>query len=167
MKAFCFYSMILGISLGVIACNTGSKAPVAEAPAGNAAFDMQKAKSFIDSINLKFTEEFRRGDSVALAAHYSPDAELLFAHSEPIKGKDILSAWGSMCRMGLKDFTFETTDLQADSQFLIETGTYLMTAQDNSVAERGKYVVVWRNENGEWKLYRDMGNTSMAETPAK
>src|SRR3970282_1544562 len=63
-------------------------------------FDMQKAKLFIDSINIKFTEELRNGDSVALGSHYWPDAELFFSNSEPIKGKEIISAWGSTIRMG-------------------------------------------------------------------
>jgi hypothetical protein len=34
------------------------------------AFYIQKAKSFIDSINLKFSAELRDGDSLALASHY-------------------------------------------------------------------------------------------------
>ena len=30
--------------------------------------------------------------------------------------------------------------------------------------DKGKYVVVWENENGSWKIYRDIFNTSMPES---
>jgi ketosteroid isomerase-like protein len=120
-------------------------------------FDIQKAKSFIDSINTKFSEQIMNGDSVALASHYAPDAELLFSNSEPIKGKDIVTAWGSMIRSGTRNMTFTTTDLAGCDDFLIETGYYEIKGNDNKV-NKGKYVVVWKKQNGEWKLYRDIGN---------
>jgi len=124
-------------------------------------FDMQKAKLFIDSINIKFTEELRNGDSVALGSHYWPDAELFFSNSEPIKGKEIISAWGSTIRMGLRDFTFTTTDITGDNNFLIETGAYEIKDKNKTLVDRGSYVVVWKQQNGEWKLYRDAGVTNM------
>lgn len=125
------------------------------------AFDMQKAKSFIDSVNTKFSQQLRDGDSVALASNYWPDAELLLSNSEPIKGKDIMSAWGATIRMGINDMTFTTTDIAGDANFLIETGSYEMKDGNKTLIDRGKYVVVWKQQNGEWKLYRDMGNTSL------
>jgi ketosteroid isomerase-like protein len=128
------------------------------------AIDKQSAKSFIDSINAKFSEEIKRGDSVALAAHYSADAELLFANSEPIKGKDILSAWAGLINMGVKEMNFTTTDITVNADLLAETGKYEILGDKNALIDRGKYLVVWKKENGEWKLFRDMGNTSL---PAK
>ncbi len=124
-------------------------------------FDMQKAKSFIDSVNTRFSQQLRDGDSLALASNYWPDAELLLSNSEPIKGKDIMSAWGATIRMGINDMTFTTTDITGDANFLIETGSYEMKDGDKTLIDRGKYVVVWKQKNGEWKLYRDIGNTSL------
>jgi len=82
---------------------------------------------------------------------------MLTSNSNPIEGKDILSAWGSMIRAGLKDWTFTTTDLQGNSDFLIETGNYEIKDANKKLADKGKYLVVWKKQNGEWKLYRDVG----------
>ncbi|HXL59015.1 MAG TPA: hypothetical protein VN958_22285 [Chitinophagaceae bacterium] len=60
---------------------------------------MQSAKSIIDSMNAKFSEQFAAGDSAALASHYWPNAELLPDNSEPVKGNDIVNAWGAAIRM--------------------------------------------------------------------
>lgn len=135
-----------------------------QAPAVNSgitALDEVKAKNFIDSINARFSEEFAAGDSAGLASHYWPDAEILLDNSEPIKGNEILSAWGSMTKSTAKSFTFSTTDIAGNSEFLIETGQYLLKDAQDALIDRGKYVVVWQNRNGVWKLYRDMGNTSL------
>lgn len=148
-------------TIGFVACYTGPEESPKDAKGGTLAFDKDEATRFIDSINQKFTEQVRAGDSVTLAGHYHPDAELLFSNSEPIKGKDIVSAWGEIIRMGVKDFTFTTTDLTGSGDLLVETGNYVMKAADNNLIDKGKYVVVWKKQNGEWKLFRDIGNTSL------
>lgn len=119
--------------------------------------NMQKAKSFIDSINTKFSEQIKNSDSIELASHYSSDAAILLSKTDPIRGKDILSAWGKMLRAGTEDLTFKTIDLAFCNDFLIETG-YIITKGDESNINKNKYLVVWKKQNGEWKLYRDMVN---------
>ena len=161
-KIYLFLAASL-VSFCILSCSSHNteKAPDIKT---STSFDKQWAKSFIDSINLKFTEQFRAGDSVALSSHYWPDAEILLSNSEAIKGNNILAAWGSMTRMGIKDFTFSTTDITGDDKFLIETGNYEMKDAKGTLVDKGKYVVIWEQRNGEWKLYRDIGNTSL---PAK
>jgi ketosteroid isomerase-like protein len=149
--------MIIAIVISMLACNSPGKEQNQYPKSTSGVFDKQKARAFIDSMNAKWSEQVRNGDSMALASHYSSDAELLMDNSEPIKGKDILSAWGSMLRMGLRDWTFTTTDLQGDENFLVETGSYDIKDVNKKLVDRGKYVVVWKKENGEWKLYRDIG----------
>jgi ketosteroid isomerase-like protein len=149
------------ISISVLCCKPEAKE---ETVAGNEpakALDLQWAKHFLDSVNTKFSEQFKAGDSVALAALYWPDAEILLSNMEPIKGDQILAAWGSMTRMGIPYFTFSTTDIRGDAQYMIETGNYEMKDAKQTLVDRGKYVVVYEQRNGVWKLIRDMGNTSL------
>ena len=148
------------ICLFILSCNSDDTKEAGQKEQ-RPAFDKQWAQSFIDSVNAKFSKEFSAGDSAALASHYWPDAEILLANSEAIKGNDILAAWGAMTHMSIKEFTFSTTDITGDAEFLIETGKYEMKDEKQTLVDRGKYVVVWQNRNGEWKLYRDIGNTSL------
>lgn len=167
MRKTRFYLMVAAISLGMLACNTGNKEETIDTSSGSTAFDMQKARSAIDSINAKFSDELKKGDSAALASHYSTDAMLMLSNSEPIKGKDILSAWGGMIRMGVKDLVLNTTDITGNADLLVETGTYEMKGENNTVIDKGKYVVAWKYENGEWKLYRDIANTNLPAAVSK
>jgi ketosteroid isomerase-like protein len=85
----------------------------------------------------------------------------LLDNSEAVKGNNILNAGGSAIRMGIKEITFSTTDIRGSPTFLIETGNYEMNDGKKSLIDKGKYVVVWEKRNDEWKLYRDIGSTSM------
>jgi ketosteroid isomerase-like protein len=141
--------------------------PVEKTTSGLAAepsLDKGWAKSFLDSSNRKFSEQFASGDSTAVASNYWPDAELLMDNMEAVKGKDIVNAWGEVIRMGMKELALSTTDINGSSTFIIETGNFQMKDANKALIEKGKYVVVWENRNGEWKIYRDIGSTSM---PAK
>jgi ketosteroid isomerase-like protein len=75
-----------------------------------------------------------------------------------------VNAWGYAIRAGIKEMNFVTTDVTGNSSFIIETGSYEMKDNNKNLVDKGKYVVVWQKRNGEWKLYRDIGSTSM---PAK
>lgn len=119
------------------------------------------AKNFIDSMNNHVTECISNGDSAGVASLYWPDAEIILPNSEPVKGSQAASVFGSMIRMGVKHFTIETSDLKTTEGYIIETGKFSMNDAANKNIDKGNYVVVWQNRDGQWKLYRDIGNSSL------
>ena len=123
-------------------------------PAGS--IDLQKARMTIENLDKQFAKHFYNGDSVAIYKMYAKDAEF-----ESLKGNDILLAWGNQIRNGIKNDTrnlaFTTTSLSTDSEFLVETGIYEFKDSNGNLKYKGKYLVVWKQEDGTWKLYRDLG----------
>ena len=159
-KSYVVLSVVI-ICLYVVSCNADKKSADYNVETSAAGFDKEKARSFIDSINLKFSEAIMKGDSNWVAAQYETDAEILLTGSEPIKGKEILAMWGSVSRSNEKDWSFNTTDLQGDNNFLVETGKYDIKDGSKKSVDQGKYLIVWRMQaDGSWKIYRDMGNSS-------
>ena len=118
--------------------------------------DLQKVRSTIEALDTQFSKDFYNGDSVALANYYSTDAKF-----GSLKGKEILSAWGRMIRNSIKDNTrnllFTTTAFAGDSDYMVELGNYEERNDKDELKDSGKYLVVWKQENGKWKIYRDMG----------
>jgi ketosteroid isomerase-like protein len=162
MKKTYFFIAALLIGFYFSSCNSNNSEKSTKLNEEIPALDKQWAKSFIDSMNLKFSEQISAGDSSALASNYWPDAELLLDNSEAVKGKDIVNAWGAAIRMGIKEMTFSTTDITGSPTFIIETGNYEIKDEKKLLIDRGKYVVIWEKRNGDWKLYRDIGCTSMS-----
>lgn len=113
-------------------------------------------KFIIEGLDKQFSKDFYNGDSLALANYYSSDA--IFGS---LKGKEILSAWGRMIRNSVKDNTrnllFKTTAFTGDSDYIVELGNYEERNDKNVLKNSGKYLVVWKQEHGEWKIYCDMG----------
>lgn len=165
MKKYCFL-LLAGSILFITACENTATENAAGNNTGDttAAFDLSKARAWIESDNAKFMEEVKKGDSNALAAHYASDAWLMFDNSEPMKGKEIASAWGGSFRMGLKELKLTTQDLTGNAELLAETGEFEVIGENNKTLDKGKYVVVWKPENGGWKIYRDIANSN---TPLK
>ncbi|MEP6617007.1 MAG: DUF4440 domain-containing protein [Ginsengibacter sp.] len=156
---------ILSATLAISSCNDTAKNESTSTVAttdSSAAFDMSKTRASIDADNAKFLEEFKKGDSAALAAHYHSEGQVLMDHAEPVMRKDIASSWGRMMK-NVADFKFATTDLVGNNDVLIETGTYEIHGLKDAWMDKGKYVVAWKKENGEWKIYRDIATTSMPE----
>lgn len=120
------------------------------------AIDLKKARATIEGIDKQFSKDYLNGDSIAIAAHYAKDAQF-----GSLKGKEILSYWGRSIRNSIKNNTrnllFTTTALTSDGEFLVELGIYEIKDDNNISKGKGKYVVVWKQEDGRWKLYRDIG----------
>lgn len=120
------------------------------------AVKIQNAKTIIEGLDKQFSEDFYNGDSLALSNYYSSDAKF-----GSLKGKEILSAWGRMIRNSIKDSTrnllFTTTAFTGDSVYMVELGIYEIRDDQNNPKNKGRYAVVWKQEKGEWKIYRDIG----------
>lgn len=56
-----------------------------------------------------------------------------------------------------RNVTFKTNTLTADGDLLIETGTGEIKSDAGVIKSIFRYLVVWKKEDGVWKLYRDIG----------
>jgi len=56
-------------------------------------------------------------------------------------------------------YTAEGQLLPGNSDFV--TGTQAIQDFWQAVMDQGKYIVIWKQVEGEWKLHRDIWNTSM------
>jgi ketosteroid isomerase-like protein len=144
------------ISFLVLCCSSILTAQITQADSVLSVAEIQKARTDIESIEKQFSKDFLNGDSVALAAYYTEDAQF-----GSLKGEDILSAWGRMIRNSIKNntqnLTFKITSLSGDHEFLVELGIFESKDDNNNLISKGKYVVVWKQEKGKCKIYRDLG----------
>ena len=154
----------------MLACNsatTDSKTSEAAEAKESSGFDLVAAKSTIESQNAKFVETFKKGDSTGMAAMYADDAMILPPNMESVKPNGIAAFWGTFMHMGVKDFKLLADDLAGNKDQLVETGRYEIYDAANKMMDKGKYVVVWKPVNGEWKLFRDIFNSDLPAAPAK
>ena len=63
--------------------------------------------------------------------------------------------------MGIKTVKLETTEVEGYGDTACEVGRYTLEGEGGQVLDQGKFLVIWKQEAGQWKLHRDMINTSM------
>ncbi|MGI9040549.1 MAG: YybH family protein [Gemmatimonadales bacterium] len=118
-------------------------------------------RSEIEARNLRFMEAFRRGDAASVAGLYTASARLLPAHSDFVDGTDAIQRfWQGAMDMGLKEAVLETLEVEAHGETAHEVGRYTLKTAGGQVADAGKYLVVWKQEGGAWKLHRDIWTTN-------
>lgn len=135
---------------------------VAVAPAAQTS----PAREAIEAANRKFLAAAAKSDVAAMAAVYTSDAAAYPANSEIVSGRDaIQNMWKAALDSGITNIELGTAEVESSGDLAYETGTYVMKLKDGSVADRGKYVVVWKRVNGQWLIHRDIWTTNLP--PAK
>ena len=162
MKQLKTILLICSSILVFLSCNNSSdNTNKVESQKDSTSFDLSKAKSVVENMDAKFSDAVRKGDSATMASEYADDAMVFPPNSEVVKKEGIESFWGGLLRMGVKDFRLTIDDVTGNADMLAETGRYEVLGVDNKSLDKGKYVVTWRNYNGNWKIFRDIWNTSM------
>ena len=121
----------------------------------------------ISSANSEFMNAFKRGDADAMAKLYTAEGQLLPANSDFVRGPAAIRVfWQGVIDLGLKDASLETIEVEAHGDTAIEVGRYSLMAAGGAVADKGKYIVVWKNDGGTWKIHRDIWTTSQPAAAA-
>jgi uncharacterized protein (TIGR02246 family) len=124
------------------------------------------ARAAIEAANQQFIAAVAKGDAAALAGMYTTAAIAFPPNGEPAKGRAaIQKLWQGVVASGIKGATLTTSEVETHGDTAHEVGNYEMKVEGGKVVDRGKYVVIWKREQGQWKLHRDIWNTSMP--PAK
>ena len=148
-------SLIL-ISILVLYCNSVVIAQTTDSDSSLTAAEVAELRPIIESRDALYAKYLLDGDSVSIAEMYASDGMMGCA-----RGEEIISKAGEWIRSGMKNdsrhITFKTVTLNADGDLLIETGTAEARSDAEELKYTFRYLVVWKNEDGVWKLYRDFG----------
>lgn len=131
-------------------------------------FDVNAAKAEIANSNKNFESYVTKGDSVGLATNlYTNEAKLMAPNSESAVGRaQIISAMSGIFQSGITGIKLTTADIWGDENNITEEGTFDLNIKDGTVVEKGKYLVLWKKEDGKWKIHRDSFNSRLPLTPA-
>ncbi|MEO8724521.1 MAG: DUF4440 domain-containing protein [Acidobacteriaceae bacterium] len=120
---------------------------------------MANIKDAITAVNKEFMEAFNTKTASWLAKLYAPEALLLPPGVATISGEEnICKFWQGVIDMGICDIDLETVSLDEADATVTEVGQYRLH-NETTVADQGKYLVVWKQIEGEWRLYRDIWNS--------
>ena len=140
---------------------------VAGCSEGTPPFDLAAMKAIIREKNDRFTQAHITGDTTFLNNVFTHDARVLAPHADAVVGRHAIALLNSQwVSFGIREFREETMALYGNEEYLIDEGTYYLRYGKDNTIEMGKYLNVWKQVNGDWKIYSNMWNTSMPLAPA-
>ncbi len=104
---------------------------------------------------------FDAKDPARLAAIYTENGALLPPNSEQTNGRAAIEAyWAEFQASGI-GAEITDTEVYAHSDIGYSVGALVATDAGGATLDEGKYVVIWRNVDGEWQIDRDIWNSSL------
>jgi ketosteroid isomerase-like protein len=122
-------------------------------------------RAAIEAANAKFSADFAKGDAKAVASHYTAAAWAFPPNADIARGREAIEKlWKGPMDGGVKAVKLATVEVEAHGDAAHEVGTYVLTGDGGKTLDNGKYVVVGKREGRQWKIHRDIWNTSMPAT---
>jgi uncharacterized protein (TIGR02246 family) len=161
MKQFAFLIVVL-IFISLCSCQNNSKEKTEQS---TSIFNLDSAKQSIEHQNAAFQTAFENSDSVGLSNLFTSDGKMMIPGGSSVEGRAAITALAAQfMKMKLKRVA-KTIDVWGNGDLLAEEGTASLFDQKGTELDHAKYLVVWKKENGQWKLFRDIWNSDRA--PAK
>jgi uncharacterized protein (TIGR02246 family) len=129
--------------------------------AGASVAAAQDARSAIEAANKAFSAALAKGDAAGVAALYTSTAQALPPGAPAAKGRDaVQKAFQAFIDGGVTNLTLTTQEVEAHGDTAHEVGTWALKGKDGAAVDDGSYVVIWKKEGGQWRLHRDIWNSS-------
>jgi ketosteroid isomerase-like protein len=151
----------------LLACACSAPAP-AKTSSDRERFDLNATRRVIAQQNARFTHAHVTGDIATIDSMFTPDAKSFPPGSAAVSGLPALHDFTvEYIKAGVTEFREETTDFYGNTEFIVDAGTYVVTYGPTHVTERGKYLNVWTQIDGRWKIKANMWNTDATAPPSK
>ncbi len=153
-------------SLTLAACDSKPDVATNTAPEAVAAATAEADEAAIRQQVAKWLDLVKAKDAAAIAQLYAEDGAVMPPNGPIGKGHGAIeTTWaGMMAAPGFAlEFTPDTIVVSASGDMALDRGTYrlAMEAGGKPVRDTGKYVVVWRKVDGEWKAAADIFNSDL------
>jgi len=121
----------------------------------------KKEREKIDERAAAWRKAFDDRDHGRLASIYGDDGMLLPPNAEVIQGTEAIATfWKGMMDVGAS-IQLTNQETQADGKLGYRLGFFKVFATDGAMLDQGKYVEIWKRDDDQWWLIRDIWNSSM------
>ena len=128
-------------------------------------FDLNQVKTIIKKNHLEYSENFAKGDATQFAKHYTSDASIFPTHFPKMTGTDAINSFfDSAYKMGVRNIKLTSHEVMGGPELVVESGSVELFIDNNISIYKGKFIVIWKQENEQWKMFRDIWNV---DTPAE
>ncbi len=148
------------LSLVMISCNA-----VQEPANKTEAFDIVVVKNYIEEMNKTYGDRFLHNDTGFYYTRYCKDAVAMPDQQPAVIGRDSIISF-NYNNGANKEFKVIITaeNIYGNSELVVEEGIYSFPDEKGGSYDNGKFIALWKHEDGKWKLYREIWNSNNKPT---
>ena len=156
------FLLILLSAAVLISCDEQDKIAIEKSAS---VFDIEQGKASIQKSNIRFMTAFKEKDSVETANCYMKNGIIMIDGFPSIEGKEAITHYisGVMANK-INKYELETKAIWGDSSILVEEGVYKLTGKAKKEVGKGRYIVLWKQESGNWKMFRHIWASDFPST---
>jgi ketosteroid isomerase-like protein len=129
-------------------------------------FDITAVKSHITEMNKTYGNRFMTNDTAFYIERYCKDAAVYSPQVAAVKGRDsIINFFYQDGNNKEAKIELPAGDIYGNAELVVEEGTYNFPDGKGGSVDKGKFIAVWKQEDGKWKLYREIWNTDVTLPP--
>lgn len=131
------------------------------------AFDITAVSNHIMEMNKTYSGRFTTNDTAFYNARYCKDAEVYCPGLAAVRSRDSIRSFFYQNGTN-KEAKIELPpgNIYGSNELVVEEGTYNFPDEKGGSVDKGKFIALWKKEDGKWKLFREIWNTDLAPAPA-
>lgn len=140
----------------IFSCNHENKKPEAQ-------FDITAVKNHIIEMNKTYGNRFMTNDTAFYVERYCKDAEVYSPQVPAVKGRvAIINFFYGDGNNKEAKIELPAGNIYGNAELVVEEGTYNFPDGKGGSVDKGKFIALWKLEDGKWKLFREIWNTDLA-----
>lgn len=151
-------ALLLLLAGGLFACGSNGH----DHPAAGT-FSIDSVRLHITEMNKTYGKRFTTNDSGFYVSRYCKDAEVYCPGLPAVKGREaIRSFFYSNGTNTDTNIELPPGNIYGNGDMVVEEGAYNFPDGKGGSVDKGKFIALWKQEDGTWKLYREIWNTDLA-----
>lgn len=132
----------------------------------SASFNLDSVKAHITEMNKSYGQRFKTNDLAFYKERYCKDAAVYSPNVPAVVGIDsIISFFYGGGNNVEAIIELPPNNIYGNADLVVEDGTFNFPDGKGGNFDKGKFIALWKQEDGKWKLFREIWNTDLP--PAK
>jgi len=153
--------VFLLLTTSMLACQSKKPGKVTQSD-----FSIDSVKTHIIKMNESYSQRFMTNDTAYYISRYCRDAQVYSPGVPAVVGRDsIINFFYQNGTNKEAKIELPAGNIYGNEELVVEEGTYNFPDGKGGSFDKGKFIALWKQEDGQWKLYREIWNTDNAQQP--
>lgn len=118
----------------------------------------------ITALHAQLAESCSKADAAGIATLFTDDAQILSAEPSTARGQDDAKAFFQRAfQFGVRQVKLNLEDAGGEGNLAYESGSITLYDGQGKIIKEGRYMLLFKKVNDEWKIYRLISNSRTAK----